>query len=67
MYNFDEALRKLKQLQDDTERLAEGLQNETRRITIDKLTHRIRFEDETEESVTIVIEKKAGEGLPPSP
>lgn len=31
---------------------------ETRRITVNKTTHRIRFENETESSVDVVIEAK---------
>jgi hypothetical protein len=65
MYDYDEALRTLKELQAQSERLAKGLETDTQRIRLDKQTHRIRFEDETEESVTIVIERKAGGGLPP--
>ena len=30
----------------------------TRRITVNKRTHRVRFENETEDEVTIVIEKE---------
>jgi hypothetical protein len=30
----------------------------TRRIPVNKKTHRIRFEDETEDEVTIVIENR---------
>jgi hypothetical protein len=66
MYDFDEALRKLKELQADSERLAQDLKIGTHRIKVDKRTHRIRFEGETEESVTIVIERKAGKDLPPA-
>lgn len=32
----------------------------TTRVPVDKSTHRIRFEDETESSVVIVIEPKEG-------
>ncbi len=32
-----------------------------RRVVVNKRTHRIRFEDETEEQVTIVIEPKGDE------
>ena len=32
--------------------------DETRRIEVDKQTERIRFEDESEDKVTIVIEPK---------
>jgi hypothetical protein len=65
MYDYDWALKRLKELQADNERLAKDLKNGTQRIRVDKRSHRIRFEDETEESVTIVIERKAGQGLPP--
>ena len=32
-----------------------------RRVVVNKRTHRIRFEDETEDQVTIVIEPKGDE------
>ena len=65
MYDFDEAVRKLKELQAQSERLAKDFNNGTQRIRLNKRSHRIRFEDETEESVTIVIERKAGKDLIP--
>lgn len=64
MHDLDEAWQKLKELQAVSERLIKGIESGTQRILIDKRTHRIRFEAETEENVTIVIEKKAGEDLP---
>lgn len=36
------------------------------RATIDKRNHRIRYENETEEAVTIVIEPKEGPAVPQS-
>ena len=33
-----------------------------RRIVVDKRTHRIRLENETESEVTIVVEEKGGKG-----
>ena len=33
-----------------------------RRIVVDKRTHRVRLENETESEVTIVIEEKGGKG-----
>jgi hypothetical protein len=59
--DFDECLRRLKGLQAEREHQLKDITRDTRRIRVDKRTHRIRFESETEESVTIVIEKKDGE------
>lgn len=58
MREFNEKLRKLKKLQDENEQRLKDMESGTRRIRVDKKTHRIRFEGETEEDVTIVIEKK---------
>jgi hypothetical protein len=66
MHDLDEARQKLKDLQAVSERLIKGIESGTQRILLDKRTHRIRFEAESEESVTMVIEKKAGEDLLPS-
>jgi len=33
-----------------------------RRIVVDKRTHRVRLENETESEVTIIIEEKGGKG-----
>ena len=65
MHDLDEARRKLKELQAVSERLVKGIEIGTRRIRVDKRTHRIRFEGETEENVTIVVERKADEDLTP--
>jgi hypothetical protein len=32
----------------------------TKRITVNKRTHRVKYENETEDSVDVVIEKKEG-------
>ena len=53
----------LKQLQDYAREInLEHRRPDTRAMIVNKRTHRIRFENETEESVTIVIEPKAEEG-----
>jgi small-conductance mechanosensitive channel len=41
-------------------RLQENLDGAPREITVNKRTHRIRLEGETEDEVTIIIEKKDG-------
>ena len=61
MSELDECLRKLRELQAESEQHLKDLQSGTRRMRVDKKTHRIRFEGETEEGVTIVIEKKENE------
>jgi hypothetical protein len=61
MNDFDECLKKLKELQAESEQRLKDIKTGTRRIRVDKKTHRIRFEGETEESVTVVIEKKDNE------
>jgi hypothetical protein len=57
---FDETLRRLRKLKAGCEQRLKDMESGTRRIRVDKRTHRTRFEDETEEGVTIVIEKKEG-------
>ena len=49
----DEILKELQQKADETKAV--------RRITVNKRTHRVRFENETEDEVTIVIEKEGGQ------
>ncbi|MBC7930504.1 MAG: hypothetical protein H7Z38_08035 [Rubrivivax sp.] len=58
MSDVKDALRRLEILKADIEQQAKDLESGTRRMHVDKKTHRIRFEKETEEDVTIVIEKK---------
>jgi len=50
----DEALKRLQKLVDEIIRERETV----RRIPVNKKSHRIRFEDETEDEVTIVIENR---------
>ena len=61
MRDFDESLRKLRELQAETGQRLKDLENGTQRIRVSKKTHRVRFEGETEEGVTVVIEKKDNE------
>jgi len=51
---------KSKRLLEELKQLASSISqpDAERRITIDKRTQRIRYEDETEDQVTIVIEPK---------
>lgn len=39
-----------------------GGEGPPRRILVDKRTHRVRLENETESEVTVVIEEKGGKG-----
>jgi len=39
-----------------------GGEGPPRRIVVDKRTHRVRLENETESEVTVVIEEKGGKG-----
>ena len=50
----DKTLKRLQQRVDEMIRERETI----RRIPVNKKTHRIRFEDETEDEVTIVIENR---------
>ncbi len=54
---------KSKRLLEELKGLARSLSHPDaeRRMTVNKHTHRIRFEDETEEQVTIVIEPKTAD------
>ena len=49
----DEILKELQQKADETKAV--------QRITVNKRTHRVRFENETEDEVTIVIEKEGSQ------
>ena len=40
----------------------QGGEEPPRRIVVDKRTHRVRLENETESEVTIIIEEKGGKG-----
>ncbi len=72
MSDFDEALRRLEELrarserraQESRRRLADMERERRERVTIirvDKRTHRVRFEGETEDEVAIVVEPKGGD------
>jgi hypothetical protein len=58
MNNHEDILRTLRKLKADGERQLKDLQNRTIRIRVNKKTRRIRFEDETEDEVTVIIERK---------
>jgi hypothetical protein len=61
---IEEMLRKLKQLRaksdESVRRLQEVREKRVTTIKVDKRTQRIRFEGETEDQVTVIIEPKAG-------
>ena len=58
MNDFADTLRRIEKLKADAEQRAKDLESGTHRIRVNKKTHRTRFEDETEEGVTIIIERK---------
>ena len=62
MGDIDETLRKLEQLKarsdESIRRLQETQEKRTTTIKVNKRTQRIRFEGETEDQVTVVIEPK---------
>ena len=58
MNDFADTLRRLEKLEADAELRAKDLESGARRIRVNKKTQRIRFEDETEEGVTIIIERQ---------
>jgi hypothetical protein len=56
---LEEGKRLLKELQEATDNIMfQSDHKSVVRRTVNKRTHRIRFEDETEDEVTIVIEKR---------
>lgn len=60
MSDFDETLRRIKELE---KMVKERDANSARKFHVNKRTHRVRFEGETEGEVTVVIEpRNAGEG-----
>ncbi len=66
MSDLDDTLRKIEELGAESSRKLEELKRwrkdpAYRRITVNKLTHRIRFEDETEEEVIVVVERRGGD------
>ena len=61
---FDEIMRRNKEALAQLRKAAEGLRRDhehpgAQSITVNKRTHRIRFEGETEDEVTVVIEPRA--------
>ena len=46
----------------DGPKRTEGGEGPPRRIVVDKRTHRVRLENETESEVTVVIEERGGKG-----
>jgi len=58
MDDFDDIIRRLQKIKADAEQRVKDFESGTRRIHVNKKTHRIRFEGETEKEVTIVIERK---------
>lgn len=60
MGDFDETLREIKELEEKVRRRDA---NSVKKFHVNKRTHRVRFEGETEGGVTVVIEpRRAGEG-----
>ena len=65
MNEFDKAMRNIEDPEGGgakSGRLKQSPEGESpiRRIVVDKRTHRVRLEDETESEVTVVIEEKGG-------
>lgn len=65
MSEFDKAMRGIERPAGGegrtTSPLTEG-EPPVRRIVVDKRTHRVRLENETESEVTVVIEERGGKG-----
>ena len=68
MSEFDKAMRGIEDPEGDGSRKSGRLKEPTeeqgpiRRIVVNKRTHRVRLENETESEVTVVIEEKGGKG-----
>ena len=68
MSEFDKAMHNIEDPAGDgsrkSGRLKEPVADEApvRRIVVDKRTHRVRLENETESEVTVIIEEKGGKG-----
>jgi hypothetical protein len=62
MNEFDEAMRNIEHPPGGKGRPESSQEGEPpiRRIVVDKRTHRVRLENETESEVTVVIEEKGG-------
>jgi hypothetical protein len=59
---FDKAMRSIEDAGSGRLKQREGDETPIRRIVVDKRTHRVRLENETESEVTVVIEEKGGRG-----
>lgn len=68
MSEFDKAMENIEDPAGDGSRKSGRLkqtpegERPVRRIVVDKRTHRVRLENETESEVTVVIEEKGGKG-----
>ena len=62
MSEFNKAMRNIEEAGSGRLRQPEGQEAPPRRIVVDKRTHRVRLENETESEVTVVIEEKGGKG-----
>ena len=62
MSELDKAMRNIEEAGSKRLRQPEGEGSSPRRIVVDKRTHRVRLENETESEVTVVIEEKGGKG-----
>ena len=60
MSEFDKAMRNIEDARSGRLRQPAQEESPVRRIVVDKRTHRVRLENETESEVTIVIEEKGG-------
>jgi hypothetical protein len=58
---YDPRAQETKRLLKEVMEAAELIKSQTRRILIDKRTEYLRFENETEDYVTIIIERKEGD------
>jgi hypothetical protein len=59
---FDKAMRNVEGVGSGRLKQPAGGEAPPRRIVVDKRTHRVRLENETESEVTVVIEEKGGKG-----
>jgi len=59
---FDKAMRNIEDARSGRLKQPERVEAPPSRIVVDKRTHRVRLENETESEVTVVIEEKGGKG-----
>ena len=62
MSEFDEVRHNAEDAGPERPKRPAGEEPPPRRIVVDKRTHRVRLENETESEVTIIIEEKGGKG-----